>query len=223
MTFNLIAHAGAAAASTPTTSAIDTSGADLLVVAAHIYSFSGSFPGTLSDSKGNTWTALTRRTQGQSSNCLFYAANPIVGSGHTFQIDEASVFASIEVQAWSGADSSPFDTENGVTQPSSATSVQPGSVTAADANSLFVTAVGTDEAGGDPGSPFTVDGSFSITDQNPFVGGVNVGGRMAYKVGTGSENPTWSWPAANPAAAAIAVFSPAADAQAPALMGQGVM
>lgn len=223
MALNLIANAGAAAASQPTTSAIDTTGADLLIVATHVYTFAVGFPGSISDNKGNTWTSLTLRSQGQNTVQLHYATNPTVGSGHTFKINEDSIFGSIEVEAWSGSASSPFDVENGVSQASSSNSVQPGSVTASVSNSLFVTAVSTDEASGDPGTPFAIDLGFTISDQNHFVGGVNVGGGLAYLVDSGSKNPTWSWPTTSePSSAAIAVFSPAVAA-APVLMGQGIM
>ena len=79
----LIAHAivGSSTGNNATTSAIDTTGATLLV--ALIVTDTGG--GTMSDSKGNTWTALTAHSGGTTvTGQLFYVSNPTVGSGHTF-------------------------------------------------------------------------------------------------------------------------------------------
>jgi hypothetical protein len=60
--------------------------------------------------------AIASAVTGLVPERLYYAANPTVGSGHTFSYTGASNFSSIFVAAFSGvATSSPFDKENGAT------------------------------------------------------------------------------------------------------------
>src|SRR5271163_3787727 len=108
--------------------AINTTGANLLVMST-VQNGSGGM--TVSDSKGNTWVALTPQSQFSSDEaCIFYVVNPTVGTGHTFQSNfpnSATSSGGLIVTAWSGADTtSPFDVQNGTGYFSS--TAQPGSV-----------------------------------------------------------------------------------------------
>ncbi len=61
---------------------IDTTGANLLIFG--VSYLDGSAP-TISDSKSNTWTALTATLPSTSGDIrIYYAKNPTVGAGHTF-------------------------------------------------------------------------------------------------------------------------------------------
>ncbi len=102
MAFALVANAGSGSG---TTSAVDTTGADLLVAA--VAYFDGA--GTVTDSKGNTWTGLTPATPGSGRACrLLYCVPTSVGGGHTFSTP--SGFGGLCVSAWSGVDTAtPFD------------------------------------------------------------------------------------------------------------------
>jgi hypothetical protein len=161
-----------------TTGAINTAGANLIVV-----SVSGA-PSTLSDSKGNTWTALT--TYGGVIT-LYYCVNPTVGTGHTFTEGGATTFAAISVMAFSGVSpSSPLDQQNG--NGTVTTSIQPGSVSPSQNNELIVTGLLMG-----PGTA-SIDSGFNTPIQTAFNGGNAYGTAMSYLVQTtaGAVNPTWS-------------------------------
>lgn len=168
-----------------TSSAIDTTGADLLVflVSCHI-----GTP-TVSDSKGNTWNALTRSGTGNTAAQIFYAKNPTVGTGHTFTISGTEIYPSVYVQAFSGADlTDPFDQESGAVANSVAT-IQPGAITPSANDALLVTLVSHERASASINSGFTESGDIGI-------GGNIIAGAAAYLIQTSaaSVNPTWTIP-----------------------------
>lgn len=200
--YTLVAHTAAAGLNAPvTTAGINTTGANFLVVAMTFLNAP-----TLTDSKGNTWTGLTTKTGGAAKTRLFYCANPTVGSGHTFSAADGGVIAAVvSVQAWSGANSTPFDVENGATG-ATISSLASGSVTPSVNNSLLVVGLETDSVSTSVG----INSSFTISDSTNYAPGNNFGGHMAYFVqGTaGSINPTWSWTTNTNAAAVIASFKP---------------
>lgn len=188
-----------------TTDAIDTTGADLIVVA--VGGYNGGGANTLTDSKSNSWTKLTEyvvSTGGQVA--LFYCQAPTVGSGHTFT--GAPVFNSymvVSVSAWSGSVSTPFDAENGASG-STVTTLQPGAVSPGADNELVITAVVWQFLS----STMSINGGFSISDQVDF--NTSFGGAMAYLVQTtaASANPTWTFSVAEfEAATGIACFKAA--------------
>lgn len=202
--FALIAHTAAAQLNTPvTTIAIDTTGANLLIVIVNQFKTN---IGTLTDSKGNVWVGLTSQSDVASTNFsrIFYCSSPLVGTGHTFTLTAGGVIAGgIYVQAWSGAAAVPFDVENGATA-ASANSIACGSVSPGLSNSLIIAGLCT---GGVTGA-VSINSGFTISDFVDFNSGVNVGGYAAYFVQGAATpiNPTWSWTSAIPSAATIAVF-----------------
>jgi hypothetical protein len=191
MTFALVVHESASGSTSNgiTSAAINTTGADLIVV---IAAESGS-NGALSDSKSNTWVQLARQTDSFGRSCTFYYAwNAIVGTGHTFTIGGTSNFPSLLIAAYSGSrtSSNPYDTPH-LTQASqsSGNTFQIGSVTPGANNELVVSGV---HAGGTVA--MTIDSSFTITDQ---VADGNFGhesGGQAYLIQTtaAATNPTWT-------------------------------
>ncbi len=192
MAFSLVAHSGAASVSgaAVTTSGIDTSGADLIVVAISQLGIGG----TLTDSKSNTWTALTAQGGAGFTRAgqLFYCASPTVGSGHTFTFTcgGSGFFCGICVEAFSGVDTgTPFDAESGA----AGGVPQPGSITPAGANELFVAGLEHGDATSE-----SVDSGFTITDDIPNAGNA-IGCSMSYLIETTAtaQNPTWS-PANSP-------------------------
>lgn len=205
MAIALVSSAGAAGTdSSVTTSAIDTTGATLLVVG--IAKDSGGTI-SLSDSKGNSWTALTATTQGSTRCILYYAANPTVGGSHTFSNTGAFNYSSICVAAFSGvATTTPFDQENGAG--ASSTTLATGSVTPTEDNELVITHL----AFSGSGLPTSIDGGFTETNDVEFGGGNNYGSTMAYLIQTtaAAANPTWTRTNSNPMATRIATFKAAA-------------
>lgn len=192
-----------------TTSGIDTTGANLIVIEVTCYSGGGN-PELNSDTYGNTWTGLSQYGNGLGGGTalsrLFYCANPVVGTGHTFTSN--SFQCTVSIVAVSGAASSPFDAETGGSI-ATGTSGQPGSITPSEGNCLVVTGIGLDG-----GVSYSCDGGYTaVTTNSGFFSGPK-GGGLAYIVQTTAmaTNPTWSWsnnPGDNNGGAGIAVFKSA--------------
>jgi hypothetical protein len=202
MGFSLIASAHKAdSINTITTSAIDTSGANLIIIGVTGNS------GTLSDSKGNTWTPLTAVSGANTKAQIFYALNPTVGSGHTFSHSGSSLYSSVFAAAYSGAaSSSVFVGESGANNDLGfITELQPGSVAPGGDGRLFFTVLShaSDLA-------VSVDSGFTELADSPLA---TVGGNAyAHKIqATGaSENPKWTMGEGERLTAVMAVFAPSA-------------
>jgi hypothetical protein len=216
--WSLVAHTIEAGFTSPiTTAGIDTTGADLIVVSVVVDTnaagTTGANPPTITDSKSNGWTQITAQADGSgnsSATYLFFSHNPTVGSGHTFTCTTATVPAgTITVQAWSGSAVGTVTDQNNAANTAATTSLQPGSITPSQNNSLVVASFGGLNDAGDTQS---IGSGFALSDQNTFVGRDHYAGAMAYLVqgSAAAINPTWSW--ANPswAAAIIADFVPGA-------------
>jgi hypothetical protein len=219
MAFTLIVNTALRSTNTTsvTTSAIDTTGANLLVLALSNYQ-----PGpvaTISDSKTNTWTPLTTYEQaGQNRIKLYYVAGPTVGSGHTFTATNATAqYPSVAVAAFAGAHASPFRAESGQAgDTGDASQRHPGSVASGGATDLFVS--GCSELGA--GITLSVDSGFTVTDFLP--GDSNsIGIALAYKIQTSAsaENPGWTPSAVMYTMCNLAAFTAAAVTGSAALTG----
>lgn len=207
MAYSPIASAiSAGGANGSTTGAIDTTGADFIALVVTSYVASGA--ATVSDSKGNTWSARTYYTGSVVAAQIFYCQAPTVGSGHTFTCSGTSTFSTIAVEAFSGSTASPYDTESGAGNASSASTIQPGSITPSENNCLIISGTGWNSSGST-----TVDGGFSETGELSPGGGNNFGTVMSYLIQTSAAaaNPTVTFsPAYDYAATAIASFKAAA-------------
>ena len=188
-TFSLVAHVAASSGSggDATTGAINTGGANLIVVGVAMLSTNPA----IQDNKGNTWSRLTVQTAGSNfSEALFYCYAPSVGSGHTFNTNNGSNnYPSICVAAFSGSAASPLDQLSG----SSATttlSIQPGSITPGQDSELSIAFLGCNNSE----SSMTVNAGFSVTDSQLFVSGKAYGCAMGYLIQTtaAAVNPTWT-------------------------------
>lgn len=203
----LVAHVatGASSNADATTAAIDTTGATLLVIAQAGFIAETVTP---TDSKGNTWTALTEYSDAIISIQLFYCTNPVVGSGHTFtHVWGAGSWGSIAVSAFSGVLNAAPDSSGGVGLPFN-TTAQPGTLTPSIDNCLVVT--GCQYVSATVPGPATISAGFNITDDigNAYT---SIPVAMAYQVQTTATgvNPTWSSNAtAERMGAAMAVFKP---------------
>jgi hypothetical protein len=197
-----------------TSSAIDTTGANLLIL--FVVSWD-PFTVNPSDSKGNTWQALTRYGPGGTQGYVmaYYAYNPTVGASHTFSWPSNSedAWPSIFVLAYSGmlAGSGVYDASNGDTNETS------NSVTPAGAGELIISGYVTSTAG----TPAAA-GDFAEEIQQAYSGGVCIGGGVSAQVyaGTSAIEATWTPNTGNRASNIIA-FKPAATATAlPVFMQQ---
>lgn len=188
---------------------IDTSGADLIVLG--VASYVGNSAPTISDSKTNTWTALTKQSTGSGGSIqLYYVQAPTVGTGHNFTTSGAGSYSGVVVAAFSGSQASPFDVEQGATT-GSVTSIAPGSITPTTTTTLMLCGVQTN-LNTDFGSAATIDSSFVITDRVSSVPALSYAFGLAYKIKTdaNAENPTWSWTSTYEATCRIAAFKAAA-------------
>jgi hypothetical protein len=125
MTIAVVASTKISGANGGTTPSIDTTGADCIA----IFLAYGGTP-TVSDSKGNTYTADVTRTNAVTGR-WYYCIAPTVGSGHTFTVGSSGLVATMLVVALSGVkQTSPFVTTggtdiNGVTESKFGVSLTP--------------------------------------------------------------------------------------------------
>lgn len=185
--------AGSGGSNPATTSACNTTGSSLLIISITDFSNDCSAD-SVSDSKGNTWTLIVhKQAAGVTDGCLYLAwdhgGSPLsVGSGHTFSVTGS--YPALEVATFSNTQvsSTPLDQSNSSNSPATGT-IQPGSITPTTNNQLVVTMCGSTIAGA-----FSIDGSYSITDQQQYDGLTRMGGALAYIVQTtaAATNPTWT-------------------------------
>jgi hypothetical protein len=189
---NVSASGCTASSSSVTTAGVNTTGANFIAVCIADATSGTALAVSLSDSKSNSWTALTTYHPTGTSDrvAILYAQGSLnVGTGHTFTWSGS--FPAIAVIAFSGVASSPHDQENGAGA-TSVSSLQPGSITPGVANELLLACVGTlsTQTALAINSPFTASNVLNATS-----GTTNVGIGMAYQIQTTAtaENPTWSW------------------------------
>ncbi|MEY5098927.1 MAG: hypothetical protein RJA36_1646 [Pseudomonadota bacterium] len=170
-----------------TTSGVDTTGANLIVLAVSRYKAGGAV--TVSDSKSNTWTALTEAPVVSDGTVrLYYCYSPTVGAGHTFTASGTGIYTTIGAIAFSGAASSPFDQQSTNYASTSGTTIQPGSITPTEDGEVIVSA--TEFGSGATSS--TIDSSFTETFDQAAGSGVNYTTTAAYLIQTtaAAVNPT---------------------------------
>lgn len=150
VTHAIVGNADASANASITTSAVDTTGATMLVLAA-------AYPHTqtpsASDSKGNAWTALTEIVGDGPSLRVYCCGNPSVGSGHTFTVSIGSVgILSLAMMAFSGLTNGAVDQQNGSTSNGTGANAQAdvGSITPTQNGELIVVAHADDTFAGNP-------------------------------------------------------------------------
>jgi len=188
---NTAGPSGAGGIGGSTTNNIDTTNANLIVVAVNYYgTLSSPRPPTLTDSASNTWVQLTDwGGTSQDSVILYYCITPTTSATHNFTVAASNSYATAYVQAWKSNWGTPvFDQESGATG-STISSIQPGSITASVDNCLFVTGFN-----GSGGTVTGISSPFTISDQMAFVSSVQFAGQQAYYVQSTAVaiNPTCS-------------------------------
>jgi len=191
-----------------TTAAIDTTGASLLAVSLSWWTGLGGTP-VFSDSKGNTYTALTARVQGDMGHRWFICLGPAsVGAGHTFSATAGGIAPVIVAYAFAGVGM--YKAETGAVSAGGA-SLATGSVTPTEAGALILTGVIGKNASTDTVTPsgFTVASHFSNS------AGESLQGSAAYYLQPtiAAIDPTWQFsPAHGNTAAGTVVFQATAVA-----------
>lgn len=212
MAWALKAHAIAGSggsSNTGTTPGVDTTGADLIVIA--VGYFSTGTLGTISDSKGNTWTALANHTNSANTSLkIYYSHSPTVGAGHTFSAAGSGTYLSIAAMAFSGSAATPFDVEH-AGGGSASTSGQPGSITPAGTGELLVLA-GSFGSGISSTAPTANDSFSAAIDFHQGSSGVDFG-LVDFWLSDGNANainPTITWTGSAEYEIDIAAFKAAA-------------
>lgn len=170
-----------------TSDAVDTTGADLIVLVVAFYEQTQ----TVSDSNGNIWTLIRRETYFDIASCsLYYCKNATVGAGHTFTVSSAAGGnSSVAVSAFSGANTTaPLDQQNGA-QVTFVSTAQPGSITPSQDNCLVAAGIMI----GDNESVSSIDGGFTLAAQAGTAFSTARAG-IAYLIQTtaAASNPTWT-------------------------------
>ena len=184
----LINHTFAQASGTVTTSAINCTGANLIVMPVSDYGAVVSSE-TPTSSPANTWIALGNSQNGVDNVAIFYAKNANVSSSMTFTLN--GNFPMIMPMCFSNADiSAPFDqqAQSGVV---SGTTCQAGSVTPGVNGEVIVAAFATSQTSL---GTVTINSGLTKEDTSPFIGGTAIGGGDGYLVQSvaGAVNPQWS-------------------------------
>jgi hypothetical protein len=194
---------GGGNANTVTSSSMDTTGANLIVVSVATYGALGS---NLTDSQSNTWTALTTAASltNRAVERLFYCIAPTTSSSHTFTFTQQGTYPSISAVAFSGV--AAYESENTSTPAGNATTVQTNSVTPSKDGSLVFAGACTD------GGIYTaVDSGFTLETSVSHNSGVHMGSASAYLIQTtaAAVNPQFTNSINDYLSASIAVFKPA--------------
>lgn len=138
MAYSLLVHAITSGLNTNSTTAVDTSGADLLVLVAGSYSVT---PGTITDTYENTWTSATASDASSGARSrIWYCIRPLTGPSHQFGLSGTSIYGGVAALAFSsgGVGESAFDVENGAVAGSAGTTISTGSITPSANNALLV-------------------------------------------------------------------------------------
>lgn len=209
MAFSLLASTTAApGANGGASSAIDTTGADLLLACVVVLTTVPTL--SMSDSNGNTWTALTTSgTSGTLRARIYYCLPSSVGAGHTFTFTGTGTFAEFTVLAFSGVrTASALDQQNGAAQTASAVAtLDSGAITPSADGALIVTLLGLNATT----TSNVAGGSFSAAIGTAFSTGNNMGGYAAWQVQSvaASISATWTWVTNSNCVVRIVSFNPA--------------
>jgi len=177
-----------------TTSAIDTTGCDILILAVVDDNASPAAP---TDSKGNTWTAATRYKTSAQGVRFYYCIGGTVGSSHTFTFTPGGTNYPAIGMIGASCDGTPtYDAENGAN-----TSQTTGNVTPSASGALVITGQGNSDSNAVTGaSGFTITAALPANANAYGVG-------MAYVVHTsGAIGATWTQGGSNTKCSNIIAF-----------------
>jgi hypothetical protein len=206
MAYSVVGHvsAGSSDTNSVTTGVLDTSGADLLVLVLGQEQTAALC--TITDSKSNSWNALTTQTEGAVTCTIFWSRPTSVGSGHTFTATGVSAAPSVAVGAYRGSMASPVDQQNGGGD-SAGASVSTGSITPSRSGTLVIAGASARSGSGNLNS---VNGGFTLAAQtNADVNHDTVGIAYLIQGAAAAANPAFTFASGGAVKAArIASFFP---------------
>jgi hypothetical protein len=188
------------------TGAIDTTGADLIVMMVGSRWAAENAPG---DSAANEWHLAHARVGYDDgiNGALYYANAPSVSASHTFHVHEAaSAYYRILVAAFSGSDLGLHDAAEAAFINPAASAASPGSITPAENGELLVT--GVIQQASLTAASLAIDTGFTIREhtESDTPGGI----ANLVQVTAAAINPAWTWTTDRRAIAVIASFKAAA-------------
>lgn len=200
MAFAYLTGATGGGISTATSSAINTTGATLIVIGVSASGTTLADLNIVSDSAGNSWVLCGATAATSQGLTIWYCVSPATSASHTFSATLGTA-PGIAVMAFSGTCPKPAKWVRAYSS-SSVTTCQPGTLTPATDNSLIVNVAGLFA-----GTSITINGGYTAITRD-FVGGVSLAVGMAYLIQATAtaSNPTWSWTSAGQWAAAQVVF-----------------
>ena len=183
-----------------TTAAIDTTGATAIAIT--ISGAAGISP-TVSDNKGNgNATALTRYGTGPNVQ-IYYYANPVVGTGHTFTIAGTNNYTTVCVAPMKGITGLNDSTDAGNAIASTTTCAATASINPGSGTHIVIAALAYNS-----NYLSSIDSGYTIQGRSDGSAGVAEGGSVASLVQNpgASTNPTWTMTTAADAACALTSF-----------------
>lgn len=198
-----------------TTAAIDCTGANLIAInAGWFQSGSGTVTSANISDSLNGFTYTNGPTSPQIAGSLgvaslFYKISPTVSNSMTFTFAPGlPVFGAIQVECWRDGSGTPVADQTNNARTSSASTLQPGSITPTVDNSLIVT--GAADGGACTGQTLSVDSGFTIDAVTPCASTLTASGALASLPQSTAApiNPTWTSTSTEPLGAAIMSFKP---------------
>lgn len=174
-----------------TSPAIDTTGADFIFVGlACAHSQMNAVWGSFSDSKSNIYvTGSPQQVDGSNNADVsgIWVINPTVGSGHTFTFGGGNQLQSMCVAAYKRANSG-HDVNSAGGNSAGAFTVQPGSVTPNQNNSLIISVATIVQVG----PTLSINQGFTIRENQPLVSGQTYGCMLndLFQATAAAVNPT---------------------------------
>lgn len=175
-----------------TSSPINTTGANLLVISLSV--FNQAVTPIVSDSFGNTWliAKFVYDTPNSFGTAFMYCLHPTVGAGHTFSIGGS--FGTGSAYAYSGV--SALDQSNGTTDITGGTTAQTGSITPTANGALILASMASSIDPSPSTLPITINDGFTMEFAEPYTNSNYFGSATAQLIqgSAAAINPTFSWP-----------------------------
>jgi hypothetical protein len=177
-----------------TSSSINTTGADLIVIVESSFSF-----GTIvapADSYSNSYGVAVQQlsVSGRQTGTIWFLHNPTVGTAHVFTAE--NFFGTLEVYAFSGSGTGVvLDQTNSASvagDGSTTFTAQPGSVTPSTGGQLLIGGWALDNPADTGSPPFSVDSGFTLASYDDTVPGSLFGcvGAYLFQSTAAAVNPT---------------------------------
>jgi len=178
-----------------TTAAINTATGTNNFIVISVGSDRTASPPNVSDSATNTWYLAAAKIDGGNfgQSRLYFCVNCNTSATHTFTVTGTNQYISFEVASFSGMSTAPFDPSAlSSGNCGSCTTVQFGSITPANNNSLVISAINPTSTS--TTTSMSINGGFTVIEQVQHASGLNYGSGIAYLVQTtaAAANPTWT-------------------------------